>query len=93
MLLIASSVDLRMSAFANSNFPATLYSLTRPTYPCRLFEYVFNYHERKHAAEWDRALDIGCGTGMHASIAQSHSLTEHRAGNYRIDPISRGHWT
>ena len=58
-----------MSTFAKSNFNAIVYSASRPTYPLKLFEYIFSFHAGQGAnsnnkPHWERAIDLGCGTGM-----------------------------
>ena len=59
-----------MSTFAKSSFNASVYSASRPTYPLRLFEYIFSFHAGQGAnsntnkPRWERAIDLGCGTGM-----------------------------
>ncbi|KAJ3502219.1 hypothetical protein NLJ89_g8987 [Agrocybe chaxingu] len=58
-----------MSTFAKASFNAATYSAWRPTYPPQLFEYIFAYHRRgtgstTHEARWERAVDLGCGTGQ-----------------------------
>ncbi|KAJ7091396.1 hypothetical protein B0H15DRAFT_948348 [Mycena belliarum] len=61
-----------MATFAKSTFNATRYAASRPTYPRSLFETIFNYHEKSLAlsgcrADWNHALDLGCGTGQATS--------------------------
>lgn len=53
-----------MAAFAKSTFSASLYAASRPTYPSQLFEHVFSYHRRAGGGRWERAVDLGCGSGM-----------------------------
>jgi len=56
-----------MSTFAKATFNASSYSASRPTYPSQLFEYIFSFHRRgskSNKAQWERAVDIGCGTGQ-----------------------------
>lgn len=52
-----------MSAFASSAFNTALYASMRPTYPCQLYEAIFDYHRQSKSARWDVAVDLGCGTG------------------------------
>lgn len=35
----------------------------RPTYPKVLYDTVYAYHASSKAAQWDVAVDLGCGTG------------------------------
>ncbi|KAF5310041.1 hypothetical protein D9619_010280 [Psilocybe cf. subviscida] len=53
-----------MATFAKSTFNAASYAASRPTYPVELFEYIFDYHKRGPAPRWERAVDVGCGTGQ-----------------------------
>jgi hypothetical protein len=59
-----------MSTFAKATYNALAYSLTRPTYSNELFDYIFSFHFQLHTAKWDRAVDLGCGTGAHLSFAK-----------------------
>ncbi|KAF9446027.1 S-adenosyl-L-methionine-dependent methyltransferase [Macrolepiota fuliginosa MF-IS2] len=63
-----------MSTFAKSTFNASVYSASRPLYPTQLYDYIFNYHRHKPNAEWNRAIDLGCGTGQ--AMAQLHPFRE-----------------
>jgi SAM-dependent methyltransferase len=51
-----------MSAFADKTFSSETYSSARPSYPQKLFDYLFEYHDR-HSAFHELAVDIACGTG------------------------------
>lgn len=64
-----------MATFAKVTFNASIYSKSRPTYPQKLFDYIFNYHRNHSAATWDVALDLGCGTGElpHFSLSNSNA--------------------
>ncbi|KAG1804037.1 S-adenosyl-L-methionine-dependent methyltransferase [Suillus subaureus] len=53
-----------MATFSESSFDSTIYATFRPTYPRSLFDFIFRYHERNKGARWDRAVDVGCGTGQ-----------------------------
>ncbi|KAF8154457.1 S-adenosyl-L-methionine-dependent methyltransferase [Crassisporium funariophilum] len=53
-----------MSVFAKSTFNASTYSASRPRYPQQLFEYIFSFHRGGSKARWERAVDLGCGTGQ-----------------------------
>ncbi|KAF9560509.1 S-adenosyl-L-methionine-dependent methyltransferase [Agrocybe pediades] len=59
-----------MATFAKSTFNASVYASSRPTYPIQLFEHIFAFHGRgtNHGAaakpQWNRAVDVGCGTGQ-----------------------------
>ncbi|EDR09851.1 uncharacterized protein LACBIDRAFT_318092 [Laccaria bicolor S238N-H82] len=52
-----------MSTFARTCFNASAYSALRPNYPSKLFKCIFSYHIRSGSARWERAVDMGCGTG------------------------------
>jgi SAM-dependent methyltransferase len=57
-----------MSTFAKPTFNASVYSASRPTYPLKLFEYIFSFHGQGGSSNikprWERAVDLGCGTGQ-----------------------------
>lgn len=53
-----------MATFAKSSFDSAIYATFRPTYPKSLFDFIFRYHERNNSARWNRAVDLGCGTGQ-----------------------------
>jgi len=57
-----------MSTFAKPTFNASVYSASRPTYPLKLFEFIFPFHGQAGSSNikprWERAVDIGCGTGQ-----------------------------
>ncbi|KAG2364203.1 hypothetical protein BDR07DRAFT_1471004 [Suillus spraguei] len=53
-----------MATFGKSSFDAVIYATFRPTYPRSLYDSIYQYHERKKGARWDRAVDPGCGTGQ-----------------------------
>lgn len=59
-----------MSTFAKATYNVLAYSLTRPTYSNELFDYIFSFHCQLPTAKWDRAVDLGCGTGAHLSFAK-----------------------
>jgi hypothetical protein len=40
----------------------SLFSAVRPSYPKLLYDRIYQFHESP-AAQWDKALDLGCGTG------------------------------
>jgi len=64
-----------MATFAKSTFNTAIYASARPTYPRKLFDYIFAYHESGRLPEiamkrpvgkpgrWDLAVDLGSGTG------------------------------
>lgn len=53
-----------MATFGKATFNALSYAASRPTYPRALFDYVFRFHGAgASAARWDKAVDLGCGTG------------------------------
>ncbi|KAG2346405.1 hypothetical protein BDR05DRAFT_782459 [Suillus weaverae] len=53
-----------MATFSKSSFDSVIYATFRPTYPRSLYNVIFQYHERNKDARWDRAVDLGCGTGQ-----------------------------
>ncbi|KAG2360618.1 S-adenosyl-L-methionine-dependent methyltransferase [Suillus spraguei] len=53
-----------MATFSNYSFDSAIYATFRPTYPRSLYDFIFHYHERNEDARWDRAVDLGCGTGQ-----------------------------
>jgi trans-aconitate 3-methyltransferase len=59
-----------MSTFAKSTFNASVYSASRPTYPLKLFEYIFSFHGQASNTKprWERAIDLGCGTGKRSNL-------------------------
>ncbi|KAH9476268.1 Trans-aconitate 3-methyltransferase [Psilocybe cubensis] len=63
-----------MSTFAKSTFNALVYSASRPTYPTELFEHIFAFHRAGKNAQWERAADLGCGTGQ--ATLQLHPFKE-----------------
>ncbi|KAF6748076.1 S-adenosyl-L-methionine-dependent methyltransferase [Ephemerocybe angulata] len=59
-----------MATFAKSSFNTAIYAAARPTYSPKLFEYIYEYYRNQplgSSAHWDRAVDVGCGTGQAAS--------------------------
>jgi len=72
-----------MATFAKSSFNVLNYASIRPTYPQQLFEYVFNFHKKSGKAQWDRAVDLGCGTGQ--VTAELTAFKE----VYGVDPSSK----
>ncbi|KAG5644420.1 hypothetical protein DXG03_008515 [Asterophora parasitica] len=71
-----------MATFAKKTFNASVYSSFRPTYPRVLFNDILDFH-RKDSLEplWDRAVDLGCGTGQATT-----QLVEHFSSVVGIDP-------
>ncbi|KAH7890650.1 S-adenosyl-L-methionine-dependent methyltransferase [Phlebopus sp. FC_14] len=53
-----------MATFGETNFNTAIYAASRPTYPRELYEFVFSFHRRSQSAQWERAIDLGCGTGQ-----------------------------
>ncbi|KAG6840015.1 hypothetical protein C0991_009571 [Blastosporella zonata] len=53
-----------MATFAKKAFNASVYSSFRPTYPKKLFQEVYEYHQATETTSWDVAVDLGCGTGQ-----------------------------
>nr|CAG8641188.1 13018_t:CDS:2 [Entrophospora candida] len=52
-----------MSTFSSIDYDSAAYNTYRPTYPQKLFEKVYNYHE-SHNGSFDAALDVATGTGQ-----------------------------
>lgn len=52
-----------MATYAKATYKAAKYAAIRPTYPRQLFDFVFRYHERGAKAQFDMAVDVGCGPG------------------------------
>ena len=52
-----------MATFGKTNFNTVVYAASRPTYPQALYDFVFDFHRRSLDAKFDRAVDLGCGTG------------------------------
>jgi len=57
-----------MATFAKSTFNASTYASFRPTYPPKLFKIVYDYHARHPQAGWNKAIDLGCGTGQATTV-------------------------
>lgn len=56
-----------MSAFAKGLYDAVAYSAFRPSYPPKLYATIWAYHRLGRGADaigWQRAVDLGCGTGL-----------------------------
>ncbi|KZS90140.1 S-adenosyl-L-methionine-dependent methyltransferase [Sistotremastrum niveocremeum HHB9708] len=53
-----------MASFAKPSFPTSKYASDRPTYPQELYQFLYNFHKKSGKAGWDRAIDLGCGTGQ-----------------------------
>ncbi|KAG1798189.1 S-adenosyl-L-methionine-dependent methyltransferase [Suillus plorans] len=75
-----------MATFAKSSFDSTImiYATFRPTYPTSLFNFIFR---------WDRAVDLGCGTG-YASLAvdPSYKMIEVAQGTLQKTPECTGQY-
>lgn len=52
-----------MATFGKTNFDTTVYAASRPTYPQALYDFIFDFHKRSPDAKFERAVDLGCGTG------------------------------
>ena len=61
-----------MATFSKVSFNIASYASSRPTYPQSLFNFIFDFHRRSPdgsgngagtSAQWERAVDLGCGTG------------------------------
>jgi hypothetical protein len=61
-----------MAAFAKGLYDAVAYSAFRPTYPRRLFDSLWAFHAtgigRRSDVGWQRAVDLGSGTGESISM-------------------------
>ncbi|KAG2034793.1 S-adenosyl-L-methionine-dependent methyltransferase [Suillus americanus] len=89
-----------MATFSESSFDSTIYATFRPTYPRSLYDLIFQYHERNEGARWDRAVDIGCGTGQATveltpfkrvtGVDPSSKMTEVAQGILEKSPMSTG---
>ncbi|KAG1870824.1 S-adenosyl-L-methionine-dependent methyltransferase [Suillus subluteus] len=89
-----------MATFSESSFDSTVYATFRPTYPKSLYDFIFQYHERNEGARWDRAVDLGCGTGQatveltpfkHVTgVDPSSKMTEVAQGILEKNPMSTG---
>ncbi|KZS90139.1 hypothetical protein SISNIDRAFT_458050 [Sistotremastrum niveocremeum HHB9708] len=53
-----------MATFAKATFNTATYAVIRPTYPEQLYQFIFQYHDKTGRARWDKAIDLGCGTGQ-----------------------------
>ncbi|KAF9042958.1 hypothetical protein BJ165DRAFT_1405370 [Panaeolus papilionaceus] len=55
-----------MSTFAKSSFNASIYSASRPTYPAKLFEYIFAFHRQAtlQLHQFDEIIGIDPSAGM-----------------------------
>ncbi|KAG9309711.1 S-adenosyl-L-methionine-dependent methyltransferase [Chiua virens] len=60
-----------MATFGKTNFNTTVYAASRPTYPPALYDFIFDFHKGSPDAKFDRAVDLGCGTGQ-ATIELTH---------------------
>lgn len=52
-----------MATFGKTNFNTAVYAASRPTYPQALYDFIFDFHKQSPDAKFDRAVDLGCGTG------------------------------
>lgn len=67
-----------MATFGKTTFNTARYAAARPTYPRQLYDFIFKYHESKLGAKWERAVDLGCGTGAFClSLALSFASIQH----------------
>ncbi|KAL4079856.1 S-adenosyl-L-methionine-dependent methyltransferase [Scleroderma yunnanense] len=58
-----------MATFSKASFNVASYASSRPKYPRSLYDFIFDFHKRSSrssgkSARWDRAVDLGCGTGQ-----------------------------
>ncbi|KAJ7653189.1 S-adenosyl-L-methionine-dependent methyltransferase [Mycena polygramma] len=69
-----------MATFAKGSYDSASYAASRPTYPRLLYDVVLQFHENGPAGgeneKWDRAVDLGCGTGQ--ATVQLLANDEHR---------------
>lgn len=52
-----------MATFGKTSFNTTVYAASRPTYPQALYDFIFDLHKQSPDAKFERAVDLGCGTG------------------------------
>ncbi|KAJ7723273.1 S-adenosyl-L-methionine-dependent methyltransferase [Mycena maculata] len=60
-----------MATFSKSSFNSASYAVYRPTYPRLLYDVVLQFHKdgpANAADKWERAVDLGCGTGTEAQV-------------------------
>ncbi|KAG1853334.1 S-adenosyl-L-methionine-dependent methyltransferase [Suillus tomentosus] len=91
-----------MATFAKSSFDSAIYATFRPTYPRSLFDFIFRYHERNNSARWNRAVDLGCGTGQATveltpfkrvtGVDPSSKMIEVAQGTLKNTPTSTGQY-
>ncbi|KAG2095892.1 S-adenosyl-L-methionine-dependent methyltransferase [Suillus discolor] len=91
-----------MATFAKSSFNSAIYATFRPTYPRSLFDFIFRYHERNNSARWNRAVDLGCGTGQATveltpfkrvtGVDPSSKMIEVAQGTLKSTPESTGQY-
>ncbi|KAG1894320.1 S-adenosyl-L-methionine-dependent methyltransferase [Suillus fuscotomentosus] len=91
-----------MATFAKSSFDSAIYATFRPTYPRSLFDFIFRYHERNNGARWNRAVDLGCGTGQATveltpfkrvtGVDPSSKMIEVAQGTLKNTPTSTGQY-
>ncbi|OJA20052.1 hypothetical protein AZE42_13044 [Rhizopogon vesiculosus] len=89
-----------MATFGNASFNTAIYASFRPTYPRSLFDFIFQYHERSRDARWDRAVDLGCGTGQATveltpfmrvtGVDPSSKMIEVAQATLKAQPVSTG---
>ncbi|KAG6370480.1 S-adenosyl-L-methionine-dependent methyltransferase [Boletus reticuloceps] len=53
-----------MATFGKTNFNTAVYAASRPTYSQALYDFIFDVHKRSPDAKFERAVDLGCGTGQ-----------------------------
>lgn len=91
-----------MATFGKASFDTAIYATFRPTYPRSLFDFIFRYHERNKGARWDRAVDLGCGTGQATveltpfkrvtGVDPSSNMIEVAQGTLEKEPVSTGQY-
>ncbi len=80
-----------MATFASVTFNTARYAAARPTYPKQLYEFIFDYHRGHPAAQFETAVDLGCGTGKYSIVA--FRFTDRcRPGDSWLDPVQTRHW-
>ena len=56
-----------MATFGEANFDTSVYAASRPTYPQALYDFIFDLRRQSLDAKFERAVELGCGTGKRCS--------------------------
>lgn len=84
-----------MTTFGKTNFNTTVYAASRPTYPQALYDFIFDFHKRSPISKFERAVDLGCGTGKGSNEEKGLTLTgDHdgfRSGHRRAETVQMRH--